>query len=280
MPKRLKHPRTGNQEERGSYRNALVTGASSGLGEEFAWQLASSVECLILVARRKNRLDELASAIRLKFPQTQVVVIVSDLVRLESRESLVRQVAESGLQPDLLIHNAGLGDYGEFSTSEWSKVEAQLRVNIEALTHLTHAWLPKMVAARHGAILNVSSLASLLPIPDFAVYAASKAYVTSFTEALRLELRESGIVVAAVCPGPVKTGFGDVARRSSQASSGGGFRSLFYINRAQVVSEALEMLGKRRPRCYPGWRIRLAAAWIGCMPTWLIRKLMATRPRR
>lgn len=262
-----------------SHTCALVTGASSGLGEEFAWQLAPRVRQLILVARRRTQLDELAWKIRARYPDLQIAVVSCDLHHHDSREKLNAEITALGLQPDLLVNNAGLGDYGDFSTSEWSKVEAQLRVNIEALTHLTHAWLPPMIAARRGAIINVSSLAGMLPIPDFAVYAASKAYVTSFSEALRLELREYGIPVLALCPGPVKTGFGDVARRSGQ-NGGGNFRKAFYVDRKQVVAEALAALAARRPRCHPGWKTAAAAIVISTLPLFLIRAAMATRPRR
>ena len=133
--------------------------------------------------------------------------LACDLSDESEREDLIRRVNETGWSPTLLVNNAGLGDYGEFSSSEWEKVQALLDVNIAALTHLTHGFLPPMIAAGRGAILNVSSLAGDLPIPDFAVYAASKAYVSSFSEALRLELRGSGVHVVLIEPGPIESRF-------------------------------------------------------------------------
>src|SRR6478736_7282499 len=188
------------------YSCALVTGASSGLGEEFALQIAPRVGKLVLVARREPLLQQLADRIRGKFPQVAVTVFAVDLSSQAERGQLVAALAEKGLSPDLLVNNAGLGDYGEFASAEWEKLQAMLHVNIEALTHLSHALVPEMIRRGGGAVVNVSSLASVLPIPDFAVYAATKAYVTSFSEALRIELKEHHIPVLAVCPGPVKTG--------------------------------------------------------------------------
>jgi len=173
-----------------SFSCALVTGASSGLGEEFAIQIAPRVGTLVLVARREPLLQELADRIRAGFPHVAVAVLAVDLNNAAERDALVAILAARGLLPDLLVNNAGLGDYGEFISSDWGKLQSMLSVNIEALTHLTHALVPEMIRrGGGGAIVNVSSLASVIPIPDFAVYAATKAYVTSFSEALRIELR-------------------------------------------------------------------------------------------
>lgn len=261
------------------YSSALITGASSGLGEEFAIQLAPLVRQLILVARRQELLDRLAEELRRQHASLEVICCPCDLRELSERQRLMDFLGQGGLRPELLVNNAGLGDYGDFASSDWSKVESQLRVNVEALTHLTHHCVKAMQLARHGAIIQVSSLASSLPIPDFAVYAASKAYVTSFSEALRLELADDGIQVLALCPGPVKTGFGEVARREAGADRG-SFRSMFYEDRRSVVRCALAGLRRGRARSYPGWKIRAAAWLLASMPIGLIRRMMATRPRR
>ena len=207
---------------------ALVTGASSGLGEEFALQIAPRVSKLVLVARREAQLQKLADRIREEFPQVAVAVYAVDLSEAVQRGKMVETLSANGFLPDLLVNNAGLGDYGEFATSDWEKLQAMLHVNIEALTHLTHSLVPHMIRRGGAAIINVSSLASLIPIPDFAVYAATKAYVTSFSEALRIELREHHIPVLTVCPGPVKTEFGEVARRN-QNSQGMPSKKFMYI---------------------------------------------------
>jgi short-subunit dehydrogenase len=152
-----------------------------------------------------------------------------------------------------------------------------IRLNMEALTHLTHALLPGLMA-RRGAILNVSSLASVLPIPDFAVYAATKAYVTSFSEALRLELHDVGVRVLAVCPGPVKTGFGEVARRGSDGKL--PVQESFYVPADKVVKDSIQALLRDRARLYPGFKVAAAAAIIGLLPIAAIRLIMSSRPRR
>ena len=258
---------------------AMVTGASSGLGEEFAWQLAGNVGKLVLVARRANRLERIAEELRKAFPRTAVMVIAADLAKPDDRLSAMVQAVEAGFAPDLLVNNAGLGDYGEFVTAEWAGIEAMLKVNIEALTHLSHLAAPHMIRRSSGGILNVSSLASTLPIPDFAVYAATKAYVSSFSEALRIELREHGIRVMSLCPGPVKTEFGEVARREG-SSEGMPAHALFYVPKQQVVAEALRGMERGCARVFPGLKIAAAGLIIGALPLFLLRLLMAQRPRR
>jgi len=262
-----------------SHACALITGASAGLGEEFARQLAPRVMQLVLVARRADRLEKLAAGIRAEFPDTAVTVIDADLAEAAERTRLAESLHAQGLAPDLLVNNAGLGDYGEFATAEWPRLEAMLRVNVEALTHLTHLLLPGMRRNGGGAVINLSSLASLLPIPDFAVYAATKAYVTSFSEALRIELREHGIRVLAVCPGPVRTEFGNVARRQ-ESLTGIPTSAFFYVPRQQVVAESLAALDRDRARVFPAFKTAAAAMVISALPIVLLRLVMARRPRR
>jgi hypothetical protein len=206
-------------------------------------------------------------------------VITADLAEAGERIRLVRELADRGWATDLLVNNAGLGDYGEFVSAGWPRIEAMLRLNMEALTHLAHLMLPGMVNAGTGALLNVSSLASLLHIPDFAVYAATKAYVTSFSEALRIELKDHGIRVLAVCPGPVHTEFGSVAQRDGRRP-GDAAREWFYVPREQVVAESLAALERDRPRCYPGLRISAAAMVLSALPLALLRRVMGRRPRK
>lgn len=258
---------------------AMVTGASSGLGEEFARQLAGSVGKLVLVARRVEKLESIAEELRGAFPRSAVMVIVADLAKPSERLSAMAQASEAGFTPDLLVNNAGLGDYGEFVTADWRDIEAMLKVNIEALTHLSHLAAPHMIHGGGGGILNVSSLASTLPIADFAVYAATKAYVSSFSEALRIELREYGIQVMALCPGPVKTEFGEVARREGN-TKGIPAHTLLYVSKEQVVKEALRGMEHGCARVFPGLKIAAAGLLIGALPLFLLRIVMAWRPRR
>ncbi len=258
---------------------ALVTGASSGLGEEFALQIAPRVGKLVLVARRESLLEVLAERVRARFPHVAVAVFSVDLSNPAEREELLESLAEIGFAPDLLVNNAGLGDYGEFASANWGKLEAMLHVNVEALTHLTHAFLPEMIRRGGAAIINVSSLASVIPIPDFAVYAATKAYVTSFSEALRIELRGHDIPVLAVCPGPVRTEFGNVARRDEN-SRGMPAHEAFYVPKEQVVSESLAALDRDAARVYPGFRTAVAAVVLCALPIVVLRFVMGFRPRR
>lgn len=259
------------------YRCALITGASSGLGEEYARQLAPSCDTLVLVARRGDLLEKLASGLKVTSPDTEVHCVIVDLTKEKERDDLVKMCESMSLMPDLLINNAGMGDWGEFSTAEWSKLDAMLQVNTTALTHLCHRFLPSMMADDNGgAIINVSSLASTLPIPDFAVYAATKAYVSSFSEALRIELREYGIPVLAVCPGPVHTNFGKIAMRSGEDSNLPS-REGFYVAARKVVADSIVALQADRARVYPGWKVAMLAAGISLLPMVLLRPLIASR---
>lgn len=262
-----------------SYHCALVTGASSGLGAEFARQLAGRCRILVLTARRETLLTRLTDELLLDYPDLHVVSVPADITEAEDRERVLEVCRSEGFEPDLLVNNAGLGDYGEFLDSEWSKVEAMLRVNIEALTAMAHGVAPLMAGNGGGDIINVSSLASLMPIPDFAVYAATKAYVSSFSEAIRLELRGHGIHVTALCPGPVHTEFGDVARRGDPKEES-LFREWAYVDAPTVVHEALAGVWTNRPRVYPGLKIAAAAVVLGLVPLAIMRLVMSSRPRR
>ncbi len=265
--------------EENRYDCALITGASSGLGEEFAWQLAGRVKKMVLVARSSGKLESLAAQLREAVPAMAVLVITADVSKESERISLMENLIERRWLPDLLINNAGLGDYGEFLTADWAVLESMLKVNITALTHLSHLAVPGMVKAGGGAILNVSSLASVIPIPDFAVYAATKAYVSSFSEALRIELRESNIRVMSLCPGPVKTGFGEAARREGSKTGLPAHKS-FYVPKEQVVAEGLKGLFSGRARVFPGLKIAAAGMLLGALPIVIVREMMKHRPRR
>lgn len=258
---------------------ALITGASSGLGREFALQLAPITQHLVLVARRKERLVELGEFILKEHPSLTITPIVSDLSVESKRDDLIHFLQEKEISPSLLVNNAGLGDYGEFAASEWGKVKSMMEVNMTALTHLTYAFLPEMKKKQSGAILNVSSIASLVPIPDFTVYAATKAYVTSFGEGLRAELLDDGIPVLTVCPGPVHTEFGEVAAREKEKFSAKGYEHL-YVDAHTVVTESLDALFQNHPRVYPGWKVALFATVLTALPLVAVRFFNSKRPRK
>jgi len=264
-----------------SYLNCvLITGASSGLGCEFAKQLAPHSQHLILVARRETKLQELSEFLILHYPSLKVSIFPADLSDYNERLRLFVKLKNANISPSFLINNAGLGDYGEFATSDWEKVEAMIDVNISALTHLSHHFVRDMQTNKSGAILNVSSLASLLPIPDFAVYAATKAYVTSFGEALRSELSDQNISVLTLCPGPVKTGFGDIATRSNEERFQSKLYTYLDVPAEQVVREALTALINDKPRHFPGLKVALLAAGISLLPIFAIRAFNSRRFRK
>ena len=261
------------------YQGALVTGASSGLGEEFARQLAPHCRRLVLVARRQDRLEQLAQELKSGDERLEVLPLAADLASQHDRGELFARLAGTEWAPDLLVNNAGMGDYGDFASADPAKVQAMIDLNISALTHLTHGFLPGMIQAGRGAILNVSSLAGELPMPDFAVYAASKAYVTSFSEALRAELSPRGIDVLAVCPGPVHTEFGARSLRPGEERQA-PLREWFYVPREQVVRESLRALRFRRARVFPGWKVALFAAGLSLVPMTVLRCVLACGQRQ
>ena len=249
---------------------ALITGASSGLGVEFARQLAPQAQALVLTARRQDRLDILKADLARINPSLSVYCYSLDLCDSEALERFIRWLSDQGIRVNFLINNAGLGDHGLFQSSDWSRVKSMLDVNITALTRLTHALLPVLRTFDDAAILNVSSSASFVPVPQLAVYAATKAYVTSFSEALRAELRGSGVSVTALCPGPVDTEFGEVADRSH---SGAGLNApeFLKIPAARVVYEALLGVERDRARVIPGWVVFLGMSLLFFLPFALIR---------
>ena len=256
----------------------LVTGASAGLGREFARQLAPVVGSMILVARRADRLEALQLELKVINPELEVFCRALDLRNHTDLAKFCDWLEESGLSVDLLINNAGLGDRGRFVDSDWDRVKAILRVNIEALTYLTYRILPSMRKSGCGAIMNVSSVAGFLPVPGLAVYAATKAYVTSFSEALRAELRSSNISVTVVCPGPVPTEFHGVAARS--ATEPQLPPDFITVPAHQVVKQALASVARDRPRLIPGLTLRMIVTLVIFVPMFLKRLVYDLQLRR
>ncbi len=261
------------------YQQVIITGASSGFGMAYARRLAGECRRMVLVARRREVLEQLASELTAAHAGLEVHVKAADLSREPSREALAAELAALPACPTLLINNAGLGDHGDLLTSEPARNRSMVGVNVAAVTELTRALLP-MLTQQGGAIINIASLAGDIPIPDFAVYAASKAYVTSFSEALRLEMADYGVRVLAVCPGPVHTGFGDVSRRPGDGADSVPFKKCFYTPIPTVIEGSLRALELGRARYYPSTRITLAAWFIRNLPLPLMRFIMGLRPRK
>jgi hypothetical protein len=222
---------------------ALVTGASSGIGEEFARQLSRRGYDLILVARRRDRLERLADEL-----DGAAHVLPCDLAT--DADSVSARVAELGLEVDLLVNNAGFGTYGRFVELDPKREAEEVRVNCEAVVTLTHALLPAMVERGRGGVIVVASTAGMQPIPYEAVYSASKAFALTFTEALSEELRGSGVRVLAVNPGPVATEWQEIAGHDDTGMVPGE------IPADQVVRESLEAYDAGRRSVIPGRTIR------------------------
>ena len=256
----------------------LITGASAGIGREFARQLAPVVGSMILVARRIERLEALELELKVINPGLEIFTRALDLRSDNDLAKFCDWLEESGIAIDLLVNNAGLGDRGQFAESDWDKVQAMLKVNIGALTYLTYRILPSMQKSGCGAILNVSSVAGFLPVPSLAVYAASKAYVNSFSEALRAELRQSNITVTTLCPGPVLTEFDEVAGRSgSERRVPPDFLT---VPVQEVVHQALVSVARDRPRIVPGVMIRVVMTAVIFVPMFLKRLIFDLQLRR
>jgi short-subunit dehydrogenase len=258
---------------------ALVTGASAGIGREFARQLAPRSRCLVLVARRGERLQELRNELTRLAPKVQVRVHITDLSQTTQVNELCDWLEQEKIEIDFLINNAGLGDMGRFSTSDPERIERIVLVNMLALTLLTRRVLPAMIRRGNGGILNVSSSAAFLPIAQFSVYAASKAYVNSFSEGLRAELRGSGVSVTALCPGPVKTEFTEVARRPDDESIPGG-AEIVYVSAADVASAGIRAIENDRPLVIPGIVMKIGMTIVRLMPMALLRVLSNVSGKR
>jgi short-subunit dehydrogenase len=190
---------------------ALITGASAGIGLEFAHRLAERGYDLILVARRRDRLDDLAVRMRAAHGSLRAEVIVADLADAAAPAQIAGDVTRLGLSVDLLVNNAGFGTHGRFETLPAEREHGEIEVNVSALVALTHAFLPAMLQRGSGGIINIASTAAFQPVPYMSVYGATKAFVRSFSEALHEEVRTRGVRVIALCPGPTATEFFDTA---------------------------------------------------------------------
>ena len=221
---------------------ALVTGASSGIGVALAGELARRGHALILVARRADRLRDMAAAIGDEHG-VRVEWIAADLTDAADRDRLVAEVAARGLTVDLLVNDAGMGTSGPFHELSAEREVQLVRLNVEALVALCGAFLPGMVERRSGAVLNVASVSGFMPVPQQATYSASKAFVLTFTEALTLDLHGTGVTATALCPGPVKTEFAGIIE---------GLPSALFVEPARVAREAIDGLEEGRRTVVPG----------------------------
>jgi uncharacterized protein len=239
---------------------ALITGASSGLGAEFAKALAGRGSDLVLLARRGELLDAQAEILRKEFG-VNVTPIATDLARPGIGAELRKELAARGVVVSTLINNAGFATYGGFVDEDAARIAAEIQLDVATLVELSHSFLPDLLAAGTGALVNVASTAAFQPLPGMAVYGASKAFVLSFTEAIAFETRSSGLSVLALCPGATRTEFFEVV--GTEAAAVGRFQTP-----DQVIATAMRALDKTRTPAHvvSGGANKLSALMAGVAP--------------
>ena len=241
---------------------ALVTGASAGLGVEFARQLSKRGHRLVLAARRKDRIDALATELG------NARTIAIDLSEPDAAAKLMANIEAASEEVAILVNNAGFGLIGKFAELEADRLRQMIDLNVGTLTDLCRAVAPGMIERKSGAILNVASTAAFQPGPKMAVYFATKAFVLSLSEALHEELKPHGIKVSCLCPGPTRTEFGDVA-----GFGGNGMFDRVAMNAREVVEKGLRGLDKNRAVVVPGWMNKVGAASTRFAPRPVVRKI-------
>ena len=226
----------------------LVTGASSGIGADIARSLARRGHGTTLVARRTERLEELADELRREHG-VRAETLGCDLCDAGARPGLVRQLGELGLTVEVLVNNAGFGSGGLFQRLDPERELEMVRLNVESVVALCGQYVPAMVERGRGAVLNVASTAAFQPLPRQATYGASKAFVLAFTDALHADLRGTGVTATSLCPGPVKTEFAETAGIDEAAS---GLPELWWTDSDYVAEEAVKGLERGRRVVVPG----------------------------
>jgi uncharacterized protein len=238
----------------GNDRAAIVTGASSGIGEEFARILVGRGHQVVLVARRADTLEEIAARLG-----AQAHPLPADLSQRSDRASLLDRVAALGLTPDILVNNAGLSTTGVVAKSVPEKELNLVEVDVAAVVDLCSRLLPGMVERHRGAVLNVASTAAFQPLPGQAAYGAAKAFVLSYTHSLRGELKGTGVSVTALCPGPVDTGFGEAAGFSKEEADA-ALPRVMWVPADQVAQAGIDGLAAGKAVVIPGRVNRVAAS--------------------
>ena len=237
---------------------ALITGASSGIGAAIARRLAQRGHGLTLVARREDRLSELASDLHQRYG-VRAGVVTGDLIDAVERERVAVKVAELGLEVDVLINNAGFGYAGKFVDAERARQIEMVQVNCEAVVDFCGRYLPEMANRGQGAVLNVASTAAFQPMPGSATYAASKAFVLSYSEALHQEMKGLGVTVTAICPGPVRTEFTAAAGMKGADTAAPDF---IWMSAENLAADAVKALEAGKRAVVPG-RLNYAGSVLG-----------------
>ena len=256
-------------------RTCVITGASSGIGSDLARQLARRQYGVTLVARREDRLRTLAEELAATHG-VRAEVVVCDLSVESARNTLSADVEKRGLTVDVLVNNAGFSTSGPIHESDPAREVAMIRTDVEAVAHLCSTFVPGMVARGRGAVLNVASVAAFQPLPGQAGYAASKAFVLSYSRALAEEVRKRGVTVTALCPGPVETEFAEAAGLDEEEAAS-SLPRFMWVSSQDVAAQGIDGLEKGRQVVIPG-----APNWIGAgvghlVPRRLLMPLLASR---
>ena len=247
-------------------KTALITGASGGIGLEFARIHASKGDNVVLVARNKQKLVELKESFEKEF-KIHAYPVEKDLSVPGAPDEVFKELQKQNISVDYLINNAGFGDFGMFADTDWNKQEKMINLNITALTHLTRLFLPGMISRRQGKILNVASTAAFQPGPTMSVYFATKAYVLSFSEAVNNEVKEHGITVTALCPGSTESNFHAVTMGDP-----GLVKERVLPSPKSVAEYGYSAMMKGKAVVIPGLKNRFMAKAVGFFPRAFIVK--------
>jgi len=257
-----------NTDKNVTKKTALITGASSGIGVDFARIFAREGYNLVLTARREDRLNKLAEEICGKY-DVEVDIIAKDLAYPKAADEVFDELKTKSKHIDVLVNNAGFGDHSEFHNSDPKTMLDMIQVNVTSLTRLTRSFLPAMVNRGYGRILNVSSTGAFQAVPRFAVYAAAKAYVLSFTEAINEELKDTGVTATVLCPGVTESEFAEVANSEST--------NLVSKSKAMSSAEVAEIGYKAmmngKPLEIPGVSNKLMAASGRLLPRYIVTRI-------
>jgi short-subunit dehydrogenase len=250
--------------------NALITGASSGIGKEIAYILAGRGYNLILVARSADKLRAVAHDIERRY-KVKVFVLSVDLSESGAALYIFEEAMKRHLHIDVLVNNAGFGKFGNFFKFEIQTYEKMIELNVSTLTKLTHLFGKEMIRAGKGWILNVASTAAFQPLPNFAVYAATKSYVKSLSIALHYQLKNKGVVVTALCPGPTKTNFGAVAEtHGTHMFNPGGLMDARKVAEAGIIA-----MFNGKPCVVPGIKNKILAFFAKVLPLSVVMNVVS-----
>lgn len=247
---------------------ALITGASNGIGLELAMIHASKGDDLVLVARSKSKLDELKASLESQY-KVKVYAIGKDLSAINSAQEVYEETSRQNIQIDYLINNAGFGDFGMFTETDWNKEQQMINLNITTLTQFTKLYVKDMVKRGKGKIMNVASTAAFQSGPTMAVYFATKAYVLSFSEAVDNEVRDKGITVTILCPGATESGF----QAAAAMEESGLVKGKKLPTSKEVAEYGYKAMMKGRTVAIHGWMNAILAGSVRFMPRSIVVKI-------